>query len=134
MWRKSRGGIHACTGAMYFSGFHSTKRNLFLPNPVQGWAKRRLPGLVNVVTAVAYHLCLALPAAFTQPEDHLLAVPSSSTTVLHKTGVNCVKIHPILVEGEGDGSVASSSSSFGAPKWPLSSAAANNGVLYSLSP
>ena len=37
---------------------------------VQGWAKRQSPGLGNFVTAVAYHLCLALLAAFTQPGDH----------------------------------------------------------------
>ena len=30
--------------------------------------------MVNIVTALAYHyFCLALPAAFTQPGDHLLA-------------------------------------------------------------
>ena len=40
-----------------------------------GSAKRRSPGLVNFVTALAYHFCLALPAAFTQPGDHLLAEP-----------------------------------------------------------
>ena len=31
--------------------------------------------MVNFVTAVAYHFCLALPAAFTQPGNHLLAEP-----------------------------------------------------------
>ena len=36
---------------------------------VQGSAKRRFPGLVNFVTALAYDFCLALPAAFTG--DHL---------------------------------------------------------------
>ena len=38
---------------------------------VQGSAKRRSPGLVNFVTALAFHSCLALPAACTQPGDHL---------------------------------------------------------------
>ena len=33
------------------------------------------PGLVNFVPAVAYHFCLALPAAVTQPGDFLLAEP-----------------------------------------------------------
>ena len=42
---------------------------------VQGTAKRRFPGLVNFIAAVAYHFCLALPAAFTQPWDHLLVEP-----------------------------------------------------------
>ena len=32
--------------------------------------------MVNFITAVAYHFCLALPAAFTQPGDHLFAEPS----------------------------------------------------------
>ena len=40
---------------------------------LQGSAKRRAPGLVNFVTA--YHFCLNLPAAFTQPGNHLLAEP-----------------------------------------------------------
>ena len=31
--------------------------------------------MVNFVPAVAYHFCLYLPAAFTQPGDHLLAEP-----------------------------------------------------------
>ena len=30
---------------------------------------------MNFVAALAYHFCLALPAAFTQPGYHLLAVP-----------------------------------------------------------
>ena len=38
-------------------------------------AKRRTPGLVNFVGAVAYHFCLALPEAFKQPRDHLSAEP-----------------------------------------------------------
>ena len=42
---------------------------------VQGLAIRRSPGLVNFVIALAYHYCLALPAAFTQPRDYLLAEP-----------------------------------------------------------
>ena len=31
--------------------------------------------MVNFVAAVAYHFCLALPAAFTKPRDHILAEP-----------------------------------------------------------
>ena len=38
-------------------------------------AKRRCPGLMNFVSAIAYHFCLALPAAFTQPGVHLLSHP-----------------------------------------------------------
>ena len=32
---------------------------------------------MNFVLAVAYHFCLALPAAITQPGAHLLAEPSN---------------------------------------------------------
>ena len=39
--------------------------------------KKWSPGLVNFVTVLAYHFCLALPEAFTQPGDHLLAKPCS---------------------------------------------------------
>ena len=42
---------------------------------VQGSTNRRAPGLVNVVPALAYHFCLNLPAAFTQPGAHLLVEP-----------------------------------------------------------
>ena len=34
---------------------------------------------MDFVPAVAYHFCLALPAVFTQPEDHLLAKPCRET-------------------------------------------------------
>ena len=34
--------------------------------------KRQAPGLVNFVPTVAYHSCLSLPAAFTQPGARLL--------------------------------------------------------------
>ena len=42
---------------------------------LKGSAKRWSPGLVYFVTAVAYHFCLPLPAAFTQPGVHFLAEP-----------------------------------------------------------
>ena len=42
---------------------------------VQGSAKRHAQGLVNFISAVAFHFCLALPAVFTQPRAHLLAEP-----------------------------------------------------------
>ena len=38
-------------------------------------AQRQVPGLVNLVPPRAYYFCLALTAAFTQPEAHLLADP-----------------------------------------------------------
>ena len=37
--------------------------------------KRLGSGLVNFVTALAYHFCLNLPAIFTQLGDHLLSEP-----------------------------------------------------------
>ena len=36
---------------------------------------------MNFVTALAYHFCLALPAAFTQPGNYLLAEPCPVHTV-----------------------------------------------------
>ena len=42
---------------------------------MQGSAIRRDAGLVNFVAAVAYHFCLALPAAFTQLVTRLLVEP-----------------------------------------------------------
>ena len=48
---------------------------------VQGSAKRLRPGLVNFINAVAYHFCLSLPAAFTQPGRSLLADPCISMCI-----------------------------------------------------
>ena len=45
---------------------------------VQDSAKGRSPSLMNLVTALAYHFCLALAAAFTQPGYHLLAEPCNA--------------------------------------------------------
>ena len=45
---------------------------LYIQN-VQGYTKRWSQGLVNFVSALAYHFYLALPAEFTQPGNHLLA-------------------------------------------------------------
>ena len=47
---------------------------------VQDLAKRWSPSLVSF--AVAHHFCLALPAAFTQPGDHLLAEPCTNMSSL----------------------------------------------------
>ena len=46
---------------------------------VQISAKVGAPGLVNFITAVAYHICPSLPAAFTQPGVHLIAEPCTLT-------------------------------------------------------
>ena len=53
-----------------------------LIQPVQGSTKRRSPGLVNFVAALAYRFCLALPVAFTQPGDQLLVVPCSAAAAV----------------------------------------------------
>ena len=45
---------------------------------LQRSAKVGAPGLVNFITAVADRFSLALPAAFTQPGDHILAEPSKA--------------------------------------------------------
>ena len=50
-------------------------QEFLLHHAVQGSAKRQNPGLVNFVPALSYHLSLALPAAFTQPGNRLLAEP-----------------------------------------------------------
>ena len=42
---------------------------------------------MNVVAAVAYHFCLALPAAFTQPGDHLLS------RALYSSNVKWMRLH-----------------------------------------
>ena len=42
---------------------------------LQGTSMSWASGLVIFFPALAYHFCLALPAAFTQPGDHLLAEP-----------------------------------------------------------
>ena len=46
---------------------HAERRN------IQRLAEVGAPGMVNFVTAVAYHLCSSLPAAFTQPGGLTLA-------------------------------------------------------------
>ena len=58
----------------------------------QGLAKSRSQGLVNFVTALAYHIYLALPAAFTQPGDHLLPEHCS----LNAQSIELKLSHPIL--------------------------------------
>ena len=55
--------------------FWDQESNEIAPRALHGSPKESFPGLVNFVTAVAYHLCLSLPAAFTQPGAHLVAEP-----------------------------------------------------------
>ena len=42
---------------------------------IQGLTIRPFPGLVNIVSAIAYHFCLNLPAAFSQPRNSLIVEP-----------------------------------------------------------
>ena len=44
---------------------------------LQGTSKRPFPGLVIFVPAVAYHFCLNLPEAFSQPGNSCLEGPCS---------------------------------------------------------
>ena len=56
----------------------------FLVSYVEGLTIRPFPGLENFVPAVAYHFCLNLPAAFSQPGNGLIAIPCTfSIVVVH---------------------------------------------------
>ena len=66
MWHDAT-GIHVPFLGSWERDTHGrTARNHGSLPQVQSSAKRRRPGLVNFVSAVAYHSCLSLPAAFTQ--------------------------------------------------------------------
>ena len=54
---------------------HRTRQSQNPIMPVQGSAKEFFPGLVNFLTAVAYHLCLNLPRAFQQPKKYSFGDP-----------------------------------------------------------
>ena len=56
-----------------------TLRGILSRSTAQGLAKRRSPGLVNFFHALGCHFFLALPAAFTQSGDNLLAEPCTYT-------------------------------------------------------
>ena len=47
---------------------------------VQGSTIRQAPGLLNFVPAVAYHFCLNMPAAFSQPGACLIVEPCICST------------------------------------------------------
>ena len=49
---------------------------------VQGLTKRPFAGLVNFVPAVAYHSCLNLLEAFSQPGSGLLEVPCKTRSFI----------------------------------------------------
>ena len=49
---------------------------------VQGWTIRPFSGLVTFVPIVAYHICLYLPATFSQPGNGLIVQPRSISFVL----------------------------------------------------
>ena len=55
--------------------------------------KRRSPGLVNCVPALAYYFCQGLPAAFTQPGDHLLAELYSNICFQHTIQADPIQRH-----------------------------------------
>ena len=51
----------------------SNRGKIFLHHAVQRSSKVGAPGLVSLITAVAYHFCLSLPAVFTQQGASSLA-------------------------------------------------------------
>ena len=53
--------------------FHLFKFHTYID--VQGSTNRRGPGFMNFVLALAYHFCLNMHAAFTQPGARLLVEP-----------------------------------------------------------
>ena len=59
---------------------------LFREVGLQGSPKECFPGLVNFVTAVAYHFCLNLPIAFSQPGKHSFGDPCISVSLRHPFG------------------------------------------------
>lgn len=61
----------------YFGLKWSVNRRL---HSLQGSAKRLCPGLVKFISAIAYHFCLNLPAAFMKPGRSLLAQLSRVVT------------------------------------------------------
>ena len=61
---------------------------------IQDSAKRQSPGLVNLVSAVANHFCLALPTAVTQPGAHLSA--ELLYTWQHWVGEDGLVLPPLL--------------------------------------
>ena len=54
------------------------------PIGMQGSIIRPFPGLVNFFPAVAYHFCLNLPAAFSQPWNSLIVEPCISHSNLYE--------------------------------------------------
>ena len=64
---------------------------------VQGCAKKWAPGVANFVPAVAYHFCLTLPAAFTQPGDLLIAEPCIEMQERCAIGKMSRKCCPLLI-------------------------------------
>ena len=52
---------------------------------IQDLAKLPFPGLQNFVTALAYHFCLNLPAAFSQPGNGLIEIPCTGSSVWSAT-------------------------------------------------
>ena len=75
-----------------------------------------VPSLVNFVPALAYHFCLALPEAFTQPGDPLLAEPCIAVVYSGGGGIPALPegmllpmvcfvatLHHLLLPTDGDG-------------------------------
>ena len=55
---------------------------------------------MNLVTALAYHFCLTLPAAFTQPGDLLLAEPCRADKGFGRQKVQVPSLLPSFLRAE----------------------------------
>ena len=75
---EKRGELYLCrrnVTELQFKAESVEKKREDFDVDIQGSANRWSTGLVSFVPALAYHFCLALPAAFTQPGACLLAEP-----------------------------------------------------------
>ena len=71
---------------------------------LQRLAEVSAPGFVNFITAVAYHFCLNLPVAFTQPGPHLLAESCISPMhCLYKTHFGFLASISVWLEDKNEG-------------------------------
>ena len=83
--RRMSGEISRAPTGYNFNGqrWRETSSCSLLQGSVERWA----PGWVNFVPAVAYHFCLNLPTAFTQPEVRLLSEPCTASAA---SGSRCL--------------------------------------------
>ena len=71
--QKGNGTCGTCGDKKYFAFCYVNVTQF--SSHIQGSTTRPFPGLVNIVPAVAYHLCLNFTAAFSQPGNSLKVEP-----------------------------------------------------------